>query len=90
MRSPTKGSLAAAAASVKEIENELSAPQSNPNQNASPQNRRNPQPSPPLPVQIVTEPGKGFQYAYDMVRPFVGPMTTLVMVLVFCVFLLFE
>ena len=90
MRSPTKGSLASAAASVKEIENEISAPQSNPDQKASPQNRRNPQPSPPLPVKIVAEQANGFQYAYDMVRPFVGPLTTLVMVLVFCVFLLFE
>ena len=90
MRSPTKGSLAAAAASVKEIGNELSAPQADPNQKASPKNRVNTQSTRPLPVQVVGEESNGFQYAYELAKPVLAPLTTLGMVLVFCVFLLIE
>ncbi len=90
VRSPTKGSLAAAAASVKEIGNELSAPQPDPNQKSSTPNRPTSPPARPLPVQVVPEELNGFQYAYEMAKPVLGPLTTFAMVLVFCVFLLIE
>lgn len=91
LRAPKKGSLGRAAQSVQELGKELATAQELP---APPpaQGRaaRSTMPTSPLPVQVVETPPNGLHYVRDLLRPFLAPLATLGIVLVFTVFLLVE
>jgi predicted PurR-regulated permease PerM len=91
LRAPQKGSLGRAAQSVQELGKELATAQELP---APPpaQGRaaRSTTPTSPLPVQVVETPPNGLLYVRDLLRPFLAPLATLGIVLVFTVFLLVE
>jgi predicted PurR-regulated permease PerM len=91
LRAPQKGSLGRAAQSVQELGKELATAQELP---APPPNQgragRSSTPAIPLPVQVVEAPPNGLLYARDLLRPFLAPLGTLGIVLVFTVFLLVE
>lgn len=94
MRAPNTGALGRATETVKELSKELSnaqAPVAPPTQK-NPGIRRNAQPEPtrPLAVQIMTEPANELEYLRDLTRPFLVPLGTLGIVLIFTVFLLIE
>ena len=94
MRTPGKGALGRAAASVKEIGKELSsAPAATAPAASSPAwNRRNAQnqSGQPLPVKIIEEPATELQYVRDLTTRFFAPLGVLGIVLIFTVFLLIE
>ncbi len=91
LRAPQKGSLGQAAQSVQELGKELATAQELP---APPpaKGRAGPSTSPtsPLAVQVVETPPNGLLYVRDLLRPFLAPLVTLGIVLVFTVFLLVE
>ena len=93
MRTPGKGALGRAAASVKEIGQELSsAPPvtpATPNSLGGRRNAQNPS-NRPLPVQIVEDSPTELQYLRDLTKPFLAPLGMLGIVLIFTVFLLIE
>ena len=43
-----------------------------------------------MPVHVVAEPANELEYVIDFVQPFLGPLTTFGMVLIFSVFLLIK
>jgi predicted PurR-regulated permease PerM len=92
IRTPGKGPVGRAAASVKELGKELSTA---PPPTAPPtptQRRRNTpnQPGQTVPVAIVAEPVNEFEYLRQLARPVLAPLGILGMVLIFSVFLLIE
>lgn len=93
MRTPSKGALGRAAASVKEIGQELSsapaAAPANPNSFGGRRNAQNPS-NHPLPVQVVEDPPTELQYLRDLTKPFLAPLGMLGIVLIFTLFLLIE
>ena len=91
MRAPGKGALSRATASVKELGKELSAAQAA-NAPAPPAGRRNipNQAGRPLPVQVVEEPANELEYMRDTVTPFLRPLGTTGIILIFSVFLLIK
>ena len=94
MRSPSKGALGRAAASVKELGKELSntpAPTAPPPPTLSHGRRNAPnQPGGPVPVQVVAEPANEFAYVRALAQPVLAPLGIFGMVLIFSVFLLTE
>jgi predicted PurR-regulated permease PerM len=86
MRTPGKGALGRAAASVKEIGQELSSP---PAALGGRRNTQNPS-NHPLPVQIIEDSPTELQYLRDLTKPFLAPLGMLGIVLIFTVFLLIE
>lgn len=91
LRNPNKSSLGRAAQSVKEIGKELATAQEPPVPQAAPGMRaRLNTPANPLPVQVIEPATNELTYVLDWIRPFLAPLTMLVIVLVFTVFLLVE
>lgn len=88
MRSTGNGPVGHLVDSVKQLSGALSASQAAP---PTP-NRRNPQNTPgsPLPVQVVEPPTSEFQYVRELTQPFLGPLGTFGVVLIFTLFLLIE
>ena len=94
MRTPNKGPLGRAAATVKELGKELSrAPaataSATPTSGLGGRNTQN-QSGRPLAVQIVEEPTTELQYVRDLTKPFLAPLGVFGIVLIFTVFLLIE
>ncbi len=94
IRTPSKGPLGRAAASVKEIGQELSsappaAAPATPNSFGVRRNAQNPT-SHPLPVQVVEDSPTELQYLRDLTKPFLAPLGMLGIVLIFTLFLLIE
>lgn len=91
LRAPQKGSLGRAAQSVQELGKQLATAQEPP---APPPTQgragRSTTPTSPLPVQVVETPPNGLLYVRDLLRPFLAPLATLGIVLVFTIFLLVE
>jgi predicted PurR-regulated permease PerM len=84
--------LERATESVQEIGRELSEPEANP---ASPEASRavskgQPALQAPLPVQVIASPSSGLQYLRQVVGPFLQPIGTAGMVLIFTVFILIK
>ena len=98
MRAPAKGPLGRATENVRELGKELSntqtpvaPPPQQQQQRDQPIRRSAPaEPGRPLPVQIVTEPANELQYLRDLTRPFLAPLGTLGIVIVFTLYLLIE
>ena len=94
MRAPAKGALGRATENVRELGKELSntqAPVIAPTPNHRGASRTAPaEPGRPLPVQIVAEPASELQYIRDLSRPFLAPLGTAGIVLIFTLFLLIE
>jgi predicted PurR-regulated permease PerM len=93
LRTPGKGALGRAAASVKELGKELSSPPAPAAALPTPgPGRRNTvaQSSRPVPVQIMAEPANQLEYVRELAQPFLAPLGIFGIVLVFSVFLLIE
>ena len=91
MRAPGKGALGRAAASVKELGQELSAPNTPAAAASNTSKRGAPPPSArPMPVQIVAEPANEYESIRDVVKPVLAPLGMLAVVLIFTMFLLIE
>ncbi len=91
MRAPGKGALGRATASVQALGKELSDVSAPPTPGGRPGRRTAPaQPARPLPVQVIPEPTGELESVRDLVKPFLAPMGTLGIVLIFSVFLLIE
>jgi predicted PurR-regulated permease PerM len=98
MHTSGKGGFGKAAERVRELGKELakaSAPESAPVAPPAPRDRagRRNAPNPvagPLAVQIVEEPASELQYVGGLVKPFLGPLGVLGIVLIFSLFLLIE
>ena len=93
MRTPTKGALGRAAASLQEIGKELSTAETQPG-SAAPAGpiRKNSttKPNAPLPVQVVEPPPNGLQYVRSITSVFVAPAGITGIVLIFTVFMLLK
>src|SRR5579862_443554 len=83
MNTPGKGALGRATESVKELGKELASAQGP----ATPPTDRA---SRPLAVKIVEEPANELEYVRDLVKPFVAPLATFGIILIFSVFLLIK
>jgi|CZKS01.1.fsa_nt_gi predicted PurR-regulated permease PerM len=100
IRTPGKGPVGRAAASVKELGKELSstpAPIAPPapsqgrrNTSNQPANQPANQPGRTVPVEIVPRPANEFEYVRQLATPVLVPLGILGMVLIFSVFLLIE
>jgi predicted PurR-regulated permease PerM len=92
MRAPGKGAFGRATESVKELGKELSGPQAPAPLPADRAGRRNlpNQPAGPMPVHVVAEPANELEYVLDFVQPFLAPLATFGIVLIFSVFLLIK
>jgi len=96
LRAPGKGAFGRATASVKELGKELAGPDAAPlPAPAAPVNRttRRGLPNPtdgPLPVKVVAEPANELAYVREMAQPFLGPLATFFIVLIFSIFLLIK
>ena len=88
IRAPSKGALSHAAELVKELGTELSSIPEQPAASASPKDRQAGQT--PLPVQVIEPPVNEWQYVRDLIEPFIAPLRTFGIVLIFTVFLLIE
>jgi predicted PurR-regulated permease PerM len=90
LRTPGKGALGRATASVKELGKELSGTSTPPAAipPARVGRRSENQPARPLAVQVVDEPATEFEYVRDVVTPFLAPLGLTGIVLIFSVFLL--
>jgi predicted PurR-regulated permease PerM len=90
-RTPNKGALGRAAQSVKELGKELATAQepiaAPP---VAPRAGRSNTPASPLPVQVIEAPANGLAYARGLLKPFLSPLATFAIVLVFTIFLLVE
>jgi predicted PurR-regulated permease PerM len=95
IRVPSKGALARATQNVQELGKELSNSQTTvvpPSQQQRAASRRNAptDANGPLAVHLVAEPANELQYIRDLTKPFLGPIATLGIVLIFTIFLLIE
>ncbi len=91
MRAPGKGALGRATASVQALGKELSEVSAPPAAGERRGRRNAPaQPAQPLSVQVIAEPSSELESARDLVKPFLGPLGTLGIVLIFSVFLLIK
>ncbi len=90
LRTPGKGALGRATASVKELGKELAGTTAPPAPIPGPRiGRRQEIPSGgPLAVQVVDEPATELEYVREVVKPFLGPLGVAGIVLIFSVFLL--
>ena len=82
MRTPGKGALGRATASVKELGKELTSTEAPISQPA--------RGSRPTPVQIVEEPANELESVRDLVKPFVAPLGVFSIVVIFSVCLLIK
>ena len=83
--------LERATESVQEIGRELSEPETNPpSSEPSPSVSKGQPNQPPLPVQVVTSPPGGLQHLRQVAGPFLQPIGTTGMVLIFTVFILIK
>ncbi|HLJ51720.1 MAG TPA: AI-2E family transporter [Bryobacteraceae bacterium] len=94
VRTPTKGALGRAAASVQELGKDLLGPET-PAAATSPPGRamrRGPavQSNTPLPVEVVDPPRNGLQYVRDITRAFIAPVSITGIVVIFTVFMLLK
>jgi predicted PurR-regulated permease PerM len=94
LHTPTNGALGRAAASVKELGRELSSPDpitARPVPGERTARRNAPvQTGQPLQVQVLETPASGLAYVCDVVSPFLGPLGTAGIVLIFTVFMLIH
>jgi len=92
LRTPDQaGALGRAAQNVRELSKELATSQeATPPQPAQGRAGRSNTTANPLPVQIIEAPVNGLIYVRDLTKPFLAPLATLAIVLVFAVFLLVE
>src|SRR5580698_1508827 len=94
MRTPTKGALGRAAASVQELGKELSNTEAPTGASAPPGGliRRHPsvQSNAPMPVEVVDPPRSGLQYTRDITKAFIAPVSITGIVLIFTVFMLLK
>ena len=92
IRTPSKGAVGRAAASVKELGKELSSAPAPIAPPAPIHGRRNAsnQPGPTVPVEIMAQPANEFEYVRQLATPVLAPLGILGMVLIFSVFLLTE
>jgi predicted PurR-regulated permease PerM len=100
MHTPGKGALGRAAASVKELGQQLSSQPASSAPSTSvvpsaPNDRKGRRIAPnptggPVAVQIVEDPDNELQYVGDLIKPFLKPFGVFGMVLIFSVFLLIE
>jgi predicted PurR-regulated permease PerM len=94
IRAPSKGALGRATENVRELGKELSnaeIPTVEPGaKDAAGRRKPQPEPSGPLAVQVVPEPVTEFQYLRELTQPFLAPLATLGIVLIFTLFLLIE
>jgi len=90
-RTPNKGALGRAAQSVQELGKELATAQEAPAQPSTVERSgRITTPANPVPVQVIEAPANGLVYIRDFMRPILGPLAMLTIVLVFTIFLLVE
>jgi predicted PurR-regulated permease PerM len=90
-RTPHEGALGRAAQNVKELGKELATTQEPPKLAPAPaRTGRVPTPASPLPVQVIEPPANDFVYLREITEPFLAPLATLGIVLIFTVFLLVE
>jgi len=93
LRTPTKGGLGRAAASVQELGKELSSAEA-PRAAGVPErsNRRGPaiQSNSPMPVEIIEPPRNEIQYARDLTKAVIAPISITGIVLVFTIFMLLK
>ena len=93
MRTPTKGALGRAAASVQELGKELSSTETSTGASA-PLGRSTRRgllvPNGPLPVEVVDPPRNGLQNIRDITKAFVAPVSMTGIVLIFTVFMLLK
>jgi predicted PurR-regulated permease PerM len=92
IRTPSKGAVGRAAASVKELGKELSSTPA-PIAPAAPIHGRRSasnQPGATVPVEIMAQPANEFEYVRQLATPVLAPLGILGMVLIFSVFLLTE
>ena len=91
MRAPSQGGVGRAAERLKALEKELF---SRTHRRASIQRcpKAHPKPAParPLPVEIVETTANVLQSTRDLAKPFIGPLGTFGVILIFTVFLLIE
>ncbi len=90
MRAPSQGGVGRAAERLKALEKELSqeptaAPASNDARKRTPS-----PPARPLPVEIVEPTANVLQSTRDLAKPFIGPLGTFGVILIFTLFLLIE
>jgi predicted PurR-regulated permease PerM len=94
MRTPAKGALGRAAASVQEIGKELSIPETptGATSTSGRATRRGPsvQSNIPQPVEVVDPPRNGLQYIRDITKAFIAPVGMTGIVLIFTVFMLLK
>jgi predicted PurR-regulated permease PerM len=94
MRTPAKGALGRAAASVQELGKELSTTETPAGAPAPPGSAVSRGPSTrsntPLPVEVVEPPRNGIQYIRDLTRGFIAPASVTGIVLIFTVFMLLK
>jgi len=94
---PAAGPLGRAAASVKEIAQEVTGPDA-PVSPAQPMNRKQPNaqpsvpptPAAPMPVQMVEPPATRWTELRDLGLPILGPLARAGMVIIFTIFMLFQ
>jgi predicted PurR-regulated permease PerM len=94
MRTPTKGALGRATASVQELAKELSTTETLTGASPPPgrSTRRGPsvQSNVPMPVEVVDPPRNGLQYIRDITKAFIAPFSITGIVLIFTVFMLLK
>lgn len=90
MGSPVKGELGRAAESVREVGRQLSQEPPQPPTNRGARRETPSPPAHPLPVEIIEPPANVLQSVRDLAGPFLAPLLTLGVVLIFTVFLLIE
>jgi predicted PurR-regulated permease PerM len=86
MRTPGKGPLGRATASIRELGRELTSA----DVSAAVPPVSNSRATRPLSVQIVDEPTNELEYVRDLVKPVVGPLAVFGIVVIFSVFLLIN
>jgi predicted PurR-regulated permease PerM len=94
IKAPSNGALQQATENVRELGKELSnaqTPTVEPGGKDAAGRRKSPaEPSGPMAVQVVPEPVTEFQYLRELTQPFLAPLATLGIVLIFTIFLLIE
>jgi predicted PurR-regulated permease PerM len=93
IKAPSKGALQQATENVRELGKELAnaqTPTVDPGGRDAGGRRKQAEPSGPMPVQVVPEPVTEFQYLRELNQPFLAPLATLGIVLIFTIFLLIE
>jgi predicted PurR-regulated permease PerM len=94
VRTPSKGALGRAEASVQELGKELSTTETPPAAAAPPglgiRRGSSVQSNVPVPVEVINPPRNGLQYVRDMTRAFIAPVSIAGIGLIFTVFMLLK